>query len=53
MMNYIMAMMVGFAVLVFWPVSRDRLVRTSSKTLAALVFSIGLVGAMSRLLIPV
>jgi len=53
MTNYIMAMMVGFAVLVLWPVSRDRFVRTSSKSLAALVFSIGLLGAMSRLLMPI
>ena len=51
MTNYIMAMMAGFAVLVFWPVSRDRLVRASSQSLAALVFSIGLVGAMSRLML--
>lgn len=51
MTNYLMAMGAGAAVLMFWPTSRDRLVRQSSTGLAALVFSIGLLGCMSRLLL--
>lgn len=53
MTNYILTMLVGFAVLLFWPVSRDRVIRASSRSLAALVFSIGLLGFMSKLLLPV
>ncbi|MBC2666950.1 hypothetical protein H7F51_15635 [Novosphingobium flavum] len=53
MTNYLLTMFVGFAVLVMWPVSRDRFVRASSRSLAAIVFSIGLVGFMSKLLLPV
>jgi len=52
MTNYILAMFAGMAVLMFWPVSRDKLIRTSSKSLAVVVFSIGLFGMMSRLLLP-
>jgi hypothetical protein len=51
MMNYVLAMMAGFAVLVLWPLSRDKLVRNTAKTLATLVFTIGLLGAVSRLLL--
>ena len=49
----ILTMMVGFAVLVFWPVSRSKAVRNSSRSLAAAVFTIGLVSFMSKLLLPV
>lgn len=52
MNNYVMAMLAGAAVLMFWPISRDRFVRNSSRSLAAIVFSIGLLGFMSRLLLP-
>lgn len=53
MTNYILTMLAGFAVLLFWPVSRDRVIRASSRSLAAVVFTIGLVGFVSKLLIPV
>ena len=52
MTQSILTMLVGFAVLVCWPVSRNRLVRNSSKSLAAVVFSVGLVTFMSKLLLP-
>ncbi|MBU3992133.1 MAG: hypothetical protein KKA12_06260 [Alphaproteobacteria bacterium] len=50
---YILTMLAGFAVLIFWPVSRDKLIRNASKSLAVVVFSVGLVGLMSQLLVPV
>ncbi len=50
---YILTMLAGFAVLIFWPVSRDRLIRNASKSLAVVVFSVGLFGLMSKLLLPV
>lgn len=53
MTNYILTMLVGFAVLMFWPLSRDRVIRASSRSLAAVVFTVGLVGFMSKLLLPV
>lgn len=49
MINYVLAMLAGAAVLMFWPVSRDPLVRMSSRSLAGLVFSVGLLGFLSRL----
>ena len=52
MTNYVLAMMAGISVLMFWPVSRSKPVRHAAKTLAALVFTIGLFGMMSRLLLP-
>lgn len=53
MTNYIMTMLVGFAVLIFWPLSRDKVIRSSSRSLAAVVFTIGLVGFVSKLLLPI
>lgn len=53
MTQYLMTMMVGAAVLWFNPVSKDRLVRKSSTALAGVVFALGLVGFMTRLVLPV
>ena len=53
MMLNIFTMLAGFAVLVFWPVSRSRAIRNSSKSLAVVVFTVGLVSFMSKLLLPV
>ena len=49
MTNYILAMCVGFAVLMFWPLSRSKAMRQTARALAGMVFSIGLFGMMSRL----
>ncbi len=51
MTNYVLAMMAGISVLMFWPVSRSKPMRQTATVLAALVFSIGLFGLMSRLLL--
>lgn len=53
MTQYLVTMLAGGAVLWFNPVSRDRLVRKSSTALAGLVFALGLVGFMTRLVLPV
>ncbi|MES2494019.1 MAG: hypothetical protein V4579_12175 [Pseudomonadota bacterium] len=53
MTQYLLTMLVGAAVLWFNPVSRDRLVRKSSTALAGVVFALGLVGTMVRLVVPV
>lgn len=53
MIQYILTMLAGFAVLIFWPVSREKLIRNASKSLAVVVFSVGLLGFMSKLLLPV
>ena len=50
---YLVTMLAGGAVLWFNPVSKDRLVRKSSTALAGLVFALGLVGFMTRLVLPV
>jgi hypothetical protein len=49
----ILTMLVGFAVLILWPVSRDKLIRNSSRSLAGVTFTVGLISLMSKLLLPV
>lgn len=53
MTQYLVTMLSGGAVLWFNPVSKDRLVRKSSTALAGIVFALGLVGFMTRLILPV
>jgi len=53
MLSNILVMLTAIAVLVLAPVPRARVVRTSTQGLAGLVFAIGLVLFMGRLLGPV
>ncbi len=52
-MIHILTMIVAIAVLVLWPLSRERAVRMSSQALAGFVFAAGLVGFVGSLFRPI
>jgi len=53
MMTYVLVMLIGIAVLVMAPLSRERGTRNATQGLAGLVFAVGLVFFMARLFTPV
>lgn len=53
MMNYVLVMLAGIAVLVMAPIPRERGMRNATQGLAGLVFAVGLVFFMANLFGPV
>ena len=53
MMPYILVMLAAIAVLLMAPIARERLIRTTTQGLAGLVFAVGLVFFVARLIAPV
>ncbi len=52
MTQYLLTALAGGGVLWFYPQSKNRMIRKTSSVLAGLVFAIGLIGFLYRLVIP-
>ena len=52
MTQYLLTARAGGGVLWFYPQSKDQMIRKSSTVLAGLVFALGLIGFMYRLVMP-
>jgi len=51
-MIYVLTMLVAIAVLVLWPLSRQRSIRVTSQALAGVAFAAGLIGFVGSLFRP-